>query len=71
MASDLFNQMNNSGFNPNQFINELNRLKQQGGDPNQMIQGLLNSGRVTQSQVNAAMSKAQQIMSMLPLGGRR
>ena len=71
MASDLFNQMNNGGFNPNQFINELNRLKQQGGDPNQMIQGLLNSGRVTQSQVNAAMSKAQQIMSMLPLGVRR
>ena len=71
MASDLFNQMNNNGFNPNQFINELNRLKQQGGDPNQMIQGLLNSGRVTQAQVNAAMSKAQQIMSMLPLGGRR
>lgn len=71
MASDLFKQMNNNGFNPNQFINELNRLKQQGGDPNQMIQGLLNSGRVTQSQVNAAMSKAQQIMSMLPLGVRR
>ena len=71
MASDLFNQMNNSGFNPNQFMNELNRLKQQGGDPNQMIQGLLNSGRVTQAQVNAAMSRAQQIMRMLPLGGRR
>lgn len=71
MTSDLFNQMNNNRFNPNQFINELNRLKQQGGDPNQMIQGLLNSGRVTQSQVNAAMSRAQQIMSMLPLGVRR
>lgn len=71
MASDLFNQMNNSGFNPNQFMNELSRLKQQGGDPNQMIQGLLNSGRVTQAQVNAAMSRAQQIMRMLPLGGRR
>lgn len=71
MASDLFNQMNNNGFNPNQFMSELSRLKQQGGDPNQMIQGLLNSGRVTQTQVNAAMSRAQQIMRMLPLGGRR
>lgn len=71
MASDLFNQMNNNSFNPNQFMNELSRLKQQGGDPNQMIQGLLNSGRVTQAQVNAAMSRAQQIMRMLPLGGRR
>ena len=71
MASDLFNQMNNNGFNSSQFMNELSRLKQQGGDPNQMIQGLLNSGRVTQAQVNAAMSRAQQIMRMLPLGGRR
>lgn len=73
MASDLFNQMNKQqqGFNPSQFMQELSQLKSQGGDPNQMIQQLLNSGRVTQSQVNMAMSRAQQIMRMLPLGGRR
>ena len=73
MASDLFNQINRQqqGFNPSQFMQELSQLKSQGGDPNQMIQQLLNSGRVTQSQVNMAMSRAQQIMRMLPLGGRR
>ena len=71
MASDLFNQMNGGGFNMNQFMSELNELKSKGGDPNQMIQELLNSGKVSQAQVNTAMSKAQQIMRMLPLGGRQ
>ena len=71
MASDLFNQMNGGGFNMNQFMSELNELKSKGGDPNQMIQELLNSGKVSQAQVNTAMSRAQQIMRMLPLGGRQ
>lgn len=72
MASDLFNQINGQhNFNVNQFIQELSNLKNRGGDPNQMIQQLLNSGRVTQSQVNMAVNRAQQIMRMLPLGGRQ
>ena len=59
MASDLFNQINGQhNFNANQFIQELSNLKNQGGDPNQMIQQLLNSGRVTQSQVNMAVNRA-------------
>ena len=66
MASDLFNQMNS-----NDFFTQLNKLKSQGGDPNQMIQNLLSSGRVTQTQVNQAMQKAQQIMQMLPTSVRR
>lgn len=66
MASELFNQINN-----NDFMTQLNKLKSQGGDPNQMIQNLLSSGRVTQAQVNQAMQKAQQIMKMLPTSVRR
>ncbi len=68
MPNDLYNQMN---FNQNQFISELNRLKNGGGDPNQMIMSLVNSGKVSQAQVNAAMNKAQQIMRMLPPSVRR
>ena len=73
MASDLFNQMNQGGggFNVNQFIQGLNELKSKGGDPNQMIQQMLNSGRITQNQLNMAVNRAQQIMRMLPLGGRQ
>lgn len=69
MASDLFNQMNQ--FNPNQFMQKLNELKQSGGDPNIMIQQMLNSGRITQAQLNAVAGRAQQIMQMLPTSVRR
>ena len=72
MASDLFNQMNQGGgFNPNQFMQSLNELKSKGGDPNQIIQQMLNSGRITQNQLNMAVNRAQQIMRMLPTSGRR
>jgi len=69
MASDLFNSMNQ--FNSNGFIQSLNELKSKGGDPNQMIQEMLNSGRISQTQLNAATNKAQQIMRMLPTSARR
>ena len=69
MASDLYNQM--GGFDKGSFMKELEGLKKKGGDPNQMIQSLLNSGRVTQAQVNAASNKAQMIMQMLAPNGRR
>lgn len=69
MASNLFREMNQ--FDPNQFMNSLNDLKRRGGDPNQMIQQMLNSGRITQNQLNMAVNRAQQIMRMLPLGGRQ
>lgn len=68
MASDLFNQMN---FNSNQFMSSLRELKSRGGDPNQMIQQMLTSGRISQSQLNMAVSRAQQIMQMLPLSVRQ
>ena len=67
MASQLFEAMN-QGSN---FFEELNKLKAQGGDPNQMIQNMLNSGKVSQQQYQAAVQRANQIMQMLPTSGRR
>lgn len=58
-------------FNPMQFMNQLNQLKSKGGDPNQMIQELMNSGRVSQTQYNNAVKMAQQIQQMLAPGGHR
>ena len=52
-------------FNPMQFMQQLNQLKSRGGDPNQMIQQMLNSGRITQTQYDAAVRQAQQIQKML------
>ena len=60
MASDLFNSMGQ-----NDLMSSIAQLKKQVSDPNQMIQQLLNSGRVTQAQYNSALQRAQQIMSML------
>lgn len=57
--------------NPMQFMQQLNQLKSKGGDPNQMIQQMMNSGRVTQAQYDNAVKMAQQIQQMLAPGGRR
>jgi len=69
MANKLYEQM--QGFDQNGFMQSLNDLKSKGGDPNAMIQNLLNSGRVSQSQLNAVVTRAQQIMRMLPPSVRR
>lgn len=69
MASDLFNSM--GGFDQNGFMKSLNELKSQVNDPNQAIQQMLNSGRISQAQYNAAAQRAQQIMRMLTPNGRR
>lgn len=47
------------------FMQNLNALKAKGGDPNQMIQELMNSGKVTQGQYDMAVRRAQQITQML------
>ena len=59
------------GFNTNNFMKQLNDLKAKGGDPNQIIQNMLNSGKITQAQYNMAVQRAQQIMQMLPTSVRR
>ena len=69
MASDLFNSM--GGFDQNNLMKSLNELKSQVRDPNQAIQQMLNSGRISQSQYNAAAQRAQQIMQMLTPSARR
>ena len=68
MASQLYEQMNQP---TNNIFDAVNRLKSQGGNPDEMIQNMLNSGRISQQQYNAAVQRAQQIMKMLPTSGRR
>ena len=55
----------------NNFLGQLNALKAKGGDPNQMIQEMLNSGKVTQAQYNSAVQRANQIMSMFSPSAHR
>lgn len=61
----IYQQMNkNNGING--FMSRLNQLKQTfKGDPNQKIQELLNSGKVSQAQYDKAVQMANQIQSMM------
>lgn len=56
--------LNNPMGNMSGFLQKLNQLKSTGGDPNQRIQQLMNSGRITQADYDRAVQMAQQIQKM-------
>ena len=63
MANPIFEQMNTNGSNA--IMQRVQQLKQQmGGDPNQHIQNLLNSGKVSQEQYNRAVQMANRMRGM-------
>ncbi len=71
MASTMFgmtgqqqNQFLN-GFNINKFQEDLNKIKTSGINPDDVIQNLMNSGRISQQQYNEACQKAQLIQQMM------
>lgn len=59
------NQQNNQNGSNQGFMTALQQLKARGGDPNVMIQQLLNSGRVSPEQYNAAVQQAQIIQQQM------
>ena len=62
----LFQMMNNGGGMQNGLMQKLQQFRQTlTGDPQQTIQQMLNSGRISQDQYNSAVQQAQQIMRML------
>lgn len=63
MASDLFKDM--GGFDQNSLMKSLNELKSQVSDPNQAIQQMLSSGKVTQKDYDNAVLKANQIIALI------
>ena len=65
MASILYQQFNQNNNNQNlvQKFNEFRRTFQ--GDPQQMVQQLLQSGRMSQSQYSQLRQMAQQFMQIL------
>jgi hypothetical protein len=57
----LYQQMNNNGF-----MARFSQFKQMfKGDPQQQVQQLLNSGRISQEQYNAAVQKANTLAKMM------
>ena len=65
MSNPLFQAMA-GGNQANDIRAQIAQLKQKfKGDPNQQIQQLLNSGRVSQEQYNRAVQQAREIQKML------
>lgn len=68
MSNPLFQMMQGGGGNQNliqQFMQFKNSFR---GDPQQQVQQLLNSGKVSQAQYDQAVKMAQQLQKML--GGK-
>lgn len=68
MANSLYQQLNNSN-NQNGLagmINQFNQFRQNfTGDPQQIVQQMLNSGRMTQAQFNQLSQMASQFQKLL------
>jgi hypothetical protein len=59
----LYQQMNQGG---NDIVSRFRQFQQMfKGDPQQQVQQLLNSGRISQEQYNAAVQKAQTLAKMM------
>lgn len=67
MASTMFGMtgQQNNGLDIQKFQNDLNNLKATGMNPEQVIQNLMNQGKVTQQQYEAACRKARMIQQMM------
>ena len=64
MSNPLYDQFGNKGNNG--FISQFNQFKKNfNGNPQQMIQQMLNSGKITQDQLNQAMQRANQLMRFM------
>lgn len=60
MANELFNQL--GGMQSNPMLQRLMQFKQNfSGNPQQMVQNLINSGKISQSQVNQYAQQANEI----------
>lgn len=69
MPSPLFNQLNPSPMGGNNLISQFLQFKKTfNGDPKQMVQSMLNSGKISQTQLNQYAQQANDIMRQL--GGK-
>ena len=65
MSNPLYNQLNSSN-QANPLFSRIKQFKQTfSGDPKQTIQSMLNSGRLTQAQLNQYAQQANEIYKML------
>jgi len=64
MSNQLFNQYGQQNMNP--FMQRFNEFRKTfSGNPQEQIQKMLNSGKISQAQYNQAVQKANAIRSLL------
>lgn len=64
MSNPLFDMLGGSALPP--IVQQFMQFKQSfKGDPKQQVQQMLNSGKITQDQYNAAVKKAQDLQKIL------
>lgn len=69
MINPLYQQMNQQTNSMTNIVQRFQQFKQAfSGDPRQQVQNLLNSGKVSQQQYDAAVQMAQQLQRMM--GGK-
>lgn len=62
----LFQMMNKPNGNMMQLLQQFQQFKQNfKGNPQEMVQQLLNSGRISQQQYNSAVQMAQQLQAFI------
>lgn len=65
MANPLYNQLGGPAFQ-NPMLQKLNQFRKTfSGNPQQMVQNLINSGRISQEQVNQYAQQANEIYRQL------
>lgn len=65
MSSSIYNQLNGSGQNNNNIIHRLAEFKRTfSGDPRETIQKMLNSGQISQDQLNTYAKQADEIYKL-------
>jgi hypothetical protein len=66
MPNALYNQLNGGGSRINPMLQRLKQFKSTfSGDPQQMIQNMISSGKITQNQVNGYVEQANEIYKQL------
>ena len=67
MANSLFNQLNGGiNTNTNPLFNRIKQFQQTfSGNPQQMVQSMLNSGKVSQMQMNQYIQQANELYKMM------
>lgn len=66
MNNPLYQQYNSSNPQANNFIQRFNQFRQSfNGNPQQMVQQLMNSGRISQERYNQAVQMANQLIGKM------